>query len=99
MLIFSLHRNQFVNVDHLENLKRSSSNVNSQATTGSSIRPESSTMTYGELIFKDPNPEIIRRQSKEQSVTYKQNVFLRFLQPPTPPAAGVNHFNELVVSI
>ena len=38
-------------------------------------------------LFQDPNPEIIRKEYPEQ-VTYKQNVSVRYLLPPTPPPPG-----------
>lgn len=38
-------------------------------------------------IFYDPNPQIIQRKGSN-SVTYKQNIIVRFLQPPTIPNAG-----------
>ncbi|CAF2381768.1 unnamed protein product [Rotaria sp. Silwood2] len=43
---------------------------------------------YGE-IFRDPNPlEVIRRPPIQGPVTYRQNVSVRFLQPPPAPAPG-----------
>ncbi|CAF0762409.1 unnamed protein product [Rotaria sp. Silwood1] len=43
---------------------------------------------YGE-IFRDPNPpQIIRRPPAHGPVTYRQNVVVRFLQPPPAPAPG-----------
>ncbi|CAF1250101.1 unnamed protein product [Rotaria sordida] len=38
-------------------------------------------------IFYDPNPQIIQRKGSN-SVTYKQNIIVRFLQPPPIPNAG-----------
>ncbi|CAF0870013.1 unnamed protein product [Adineta steineri] len=38
-------------------------------------------------IFHDPNPQIIQRKGSH-SVTYKQNIIVRFLQPPPIPNAG-----------
>ncbi|CAF2712568.1 unnamed protein product [Rotaria sp. Silwood2] len=38
-------------------------------------------------IFYDPNPQIIQRKGSH-SVTYKQNIIVRFLQPPPIPNAG-----------
>ncbi|CAF0931354.1 unnamed protein product [Adineta ricciae] len=38
-------------------------------------------------IFHDPNPQIIQRKGSH-SVTYKQNIIVRFLQPPPIPSAG-----------
>ncbi len=38
-------------------------------------------------IFYDPNPQVIQRKGTH-SVTYKQNIIVRFLQPPPIPNAG-----------
>ena len=38
-------------------------------------------------IFYDPNPQVIQRKGSH-SVTYKQNIIVRFLQPPPIPNAG-----------
>ncbi|UJR33375.1 hypothetical protein I4U23_020823 [Adineta vaga] len=38
-------------------------------------------------IFHDPDPQIIQRKGSH-SVTYKQNIIVRFLQPPPIPNAG-----------
>lgn len=38
-------------------------------------------------LFFDPNPQIITKENPEQ-VTYKQNVSVRYLVPPTPPPPG-----------
>jgi hypothetical protein len=38
-------------------------------------------------IFYDPNPQIVQRKGSN-SVTYKQNIIVRFLQPPPIPNAG-----------
>lgn len=35
-------------------------------------------------LNQDPNPIIIKKQNNEE-VVYKQNVYIRWLQPPTPP--------------
>lgn len=35
-------------------------------------------------LNEDPDPIIIKKENNEQ-VVYKQNVFIRWLQPPTPP--------------
>jgi hypothetical protein len=37
-----------------------------------------------ECINQDPNPIVIKKQNNEE-VVYKQNVYIRWLQPPTPP--------------
>jgi hypothetical protein len=38
-------------------------------------------------LYNDPNPEIITKPNPNQ-VTYKQNVSVRYLVPPTPPPPG-----------
>lgn len=38
-------------------------------------------------INQDPNPEHIRRGNQER-ITYRQDVAVRYLQPPTPPPPG-----------
>jgi hypothetical protein len=35
-------------------------------------------------LNSDSNPIVIRKENNQQ-VVYKQNVFIRWLQPPTPP--------------
>lgn len=35
-------------------------------------------------VNNDPNPIVIRKKN-EENIEYKQNVFIRWLQPPTPP--------------
>ncbi|CAF2115095.1 unnamed protein product [Rotaria magnacalcarata] len=39
-------------------------------------------------IYKDPNPQIIRRAAAEGPLTYQQKVLVRFLQPPALPPPG-----------
>ncbi|CAF3679950.1 unnamed protein product [Rotaria socialis] len=39
-------------------------------------------------IYKDPNPQIIRRPAAGGPLTYQQKVLVRFLQPPTLPPPG-----------
>ena len=38
-------------------------------------------------INDDPNPEIIRKRTNQQ-IVYHQEVAIRYLRPPTPPAPG-----------
>ena len=40
---------------------------------------------FGSSVFVDPNPQIIRRPTTENAVTYEQKVLLRCLQPPLLP--------------
>ncbi|UJR35351.1 hypothetical protein I4U23_028109 [Adineta vaga] len=47
------------------------------------------TASYNNNLYQDPNgPEIIRRPAVQGPVTYKQNVSVRFLQPPPVPPPG-----------
>ncbi|CAF1256184.1 unnamed protein product, partial [Didymodactylos carnosus] len=39
-------------------------------------------------LFQDPNPQIIKRQAPGGAITYKQNIMVRFLQPPAIPPPG-----------
>lgn len=39
-------------------------------------------------IYRDPSPEIIRRTTTENPVTYEQRVLVRYLQPPRLPPPG-----------
>ncbi|CAF4199163.1 unnamed protein product [Rotaria sp. Silwood2] len=39
-------------------------------------------------VYQDPNPQIVRRPAPGGSVTYTQNIRLRFLQPPPIPPPG-----------
>lgn len=41
----------------------------------------------GYKINFDPNPQLIRKQAND-AVTYKQEVAVRYLRPPTPPPPG-----------
>jgi hypothetical protein len=36
-------------------------------------------------LNRDEDPIIIKKKSEEEPVVYKQNVYIRWLQPPTPP--------------
>ncbi|CAF2994755.1 unnamed protein product [Rotaria socialis] len=46
-------------------------------------------------LNKDPNPQIIKKQNSDQ-VTYKQNISIRYLVPPTPPPTGPLIIREIV---
>jgi hypothetical protein len=65
---------------------RSSSPSISSQQTNDNYEYEQLLQNHPEL-YNDPNPEIIRKPNPEQ-VTYKQNVFVRYLVPPTPPPPG-----------
>jgi len=47
-------------------------------------------------IFYDPNPQIVQRKGSN-SVTYKQNIIVRFLQPPAIPNAGPLVIKEVIL--
>jgi hypothetical protein len=46
--------------------------------------------TDAQGLFQDSNPQVIRRPAPGGSVTYTQNVRVRFLQPPPVPPPGVS---------
>jgi len=46
--------------------------------------------TDAQGLFKDPNPEVIRRPAPGGGQTYVQKVVVRFLQPPPVPPPGVS---------
>jgi hypothetical protein len=49
------------------------------------------TSNYSGELFQDPNPpQIIRRPAAQGPVTYRQNISVRFLQPPPVPPPGVS---------
>lgn len=50
----------------------------------------------GYKINFDPNPQIIRKQAND-AVTYKQEVAVRYLRPPTPPPPGPLIIKEVMI--
>ncbi|CAF1400637.1 unnamed protein product, partial [Didymodactylos carnosus] len=44
--------------------------------------------TDSQGLYQDSNPQIIRRPAPGGGVTYKQNILVRFLQPPPVPPPG-----------
>lgn len=60
----------------------SSSNFASSATT-------TTYATDAQGLFKDPNPQVIRRANPEAARSYIQRVVVKFLQPPPVPPPGV----------
>ncbi len=55
----------------------------------------SSSTTYAtdaQGLFKDPNPEIVRRPAPGGAQTLTQRIVVRFLQPPPVPPPGVSIF-------
>lgn len=50
----------------------------------------------GYKINFDPNPQIIRKHAND-AVTYKQEVAVRYLRPPTPPPPGPLIIKEVLV--
>jgi hypothetical protein len=49
--------------------------------------------TDAQGLFKDDNPQIIRKPAAEGQVTYTQNIKVRFLQPPAVPPPGVSNLS------
>ncbi|CAF1555718.1 unnamed protein product, partial [Didymodactylos carnosus] len=70
----------------------SSSSAAGLATGIGGVSAESSAVDYSSQsaggLFNDPNPQIIRRQAAGGAVTYKQNILVKFLQPPPVPPPG-----------
>jgi hypothetical protein len=46
--------------------------------------------TDGRGFYLDPHPEIITRPDPGPAPTYKQNIIIRYLQPPPLPPPGVS---------
>ncbi|CAF0980829.1 unnamed protein product [Rotaria sordida] len=46
-------------------------------------------------LNNDPNPEIIKKSNPDH-VTYKQNISVRYLIPPTPPPSGPVIIREII---
>ena len=51
--------------------------------------PSTTHATDAQNLYRDSNPEVIRRPALEGAQTYTQRVLLRFLQPPAIPSPGV----------
>jgi hypothetical protein len=50
-----------------------------------------SSSNYAGELYQDPHPpQIIRRPPAQSPITYRQNVSVRFLQPPPLPPPGVS---------
>ncbi|CAF1197508.1 unnamed protein product [Didymodactylos carnosus] len=48
--------------------------------------------TDAQGLYQDSNPQVIRRPAPGGGVTYKQNILVRFLQPPpVPPTRSIDH--------
>ena len=63
-----------------------------QGYDASSFSSQTNVQTYAtdaQGLFKDPNPQIIRRAAAGGVQTYTQNIRVRFLQPPPIPPPGV----------
>lgn len=58
--------------------------------TGSDQHTTSLSSQSSDRIYKDPNPQIIRRAAVGGPLTYQQKVLIRFLKPPRPPSPGVD---------
>jgi hypothetical protein len=58
---------------------------------GASTALSSKATNYTGELFQDPNPpRLIRRPAAQGPLTYRQNVSVRFLQPPPIPPPGVS---------
>jgi hypothetical protein len=58
-----------------------------------------SASSYAGELYQDPHPpQIIRRPPAQGPITYKQNIAVRFLQPPPVPPPGVSFtFLKLII--
>ena len=67
------------------------SSANNFAVDTSNVVARTTTLNYsGGELFQDPHPpQVIRRPPAQGPVTYRQNVSVRFLQPPPVPPPGV----------
>ena len=54
--------------------------------------------TDAQGLFKDKNPQVIRKPAAEGPLTYQQNIQVRFLQPPAVPPPGVRTFSFVLLS-
>ena len=55
--------------------------------------------TDAQGLYKDNNPQIVRRPAPNGPVTYTQNIKVRFMQPPAVPPPGVSNLYRSRVSI
>ncbi len=65
-----------LNKDYSEQLRKSRTNLADEDGGDNKAQTEE--------INNDLDPIVIRRKN-EENIEYKQNVFIRWLQPPTPP--------------
>ena len=67
--------------------------ANDQAlSSGSFTQQSSSSATYAtdaQGLYKDPNPQVVRRAALGGPQTYTQRISVRFLKPPPVPPPGV----------
>jgi hypothetical protein len=67
----------------------------------SSFEQQSSSSTVyatdAQGLYKDPNPEVIRRPAPGGAQTYTQKIVVRFLQPPPVPPPGVSILKSIGV--
>lgn len=72
---------------------RGSASASENAFAAGSFEQRSSAVatyaTDAQGLFKDPNPEIVRRPAPGGQQTYTQRVIVKFLQPPPVPTPGV----------
>lgn len=62
--------------------------VNSKVIQTHSLEETNEYLEKAVNIYKDPNPQIIRRAATESQLRYEQRILLRYLQPPPVPAPG-----------
>ena len=67
--------------------------------SSSSITQVQQYATDAQGLFRDPDPQIIRRPAAGGVQTYTQNIKVRFLQPPPIPPPGVSHIDSLFRSV
>lgn len=70
--------------------------------SSSSFEQQSSSLaatypTDAQGLYRDPNPQIIRRPAQGGGQTYTQRVIVKFLQPPpvAPPGVSILNYNCL----
>jgi hypothetical protein len=55
--------------------------------------------TDGRGFYIDPHPEIITRRDPSPALTYKQNIAIRYLQPPPLPPSGVSIYFVILLFV
>jgi hypothetical protein len=69
----------------------STANVTVELPSSALTTTTTTALNYNGELFQDPNPpQIIRRPAAQGPITYRQNIAVRFLQPPPVPPPGVS---------